>query len=226
MCYSAESSMQYYSVTILICIALFAMGDRFDRFIATFFFVVIQMQLAEYLMWIDQSCHSTNKYGTYYAYFALMLQPLIVLLGGAYVGLFKPSHLKYVYGFVGILLLIWVSKIGRYVWDTYTPSSPVCSKSVKGHLLWDFLKRPEYQPTWPILVTYFIGFFIPWLFMIRDQTRAIFMCLLLVFSFIWHYYKFGNQWHTMWCSGTRIGAILYVLFTVARRLPLFKKILP
>ena len=74
MCYSAQSSISNYIYTTTVSLILYLYGDKYDKHISLFTFVVLQMQLAEYFMWKDQKCGITNKLATIAARFILFLQ--------------------------------------------------------------------------------------------------------------------------------------------------------
>jgi len=206
MCYSAESSIQSFTLVSILSGLLYYYGNKFDKHIAIAFFTIIQMQLAEYFMWLDQSCGVMNEYATIYAYFVLMMQPLAILLSGYYLKTFNISQ-NYLIGGVFIIAIPWMYGLLRYIFRKKNK----CSTPEKGHLLWDFLRNKDYYPNPLLLSVYFIGLFLPWLF-IKDKIRGIFMFLLFVVSFAIHYYMYNDNWHTKWCFGTRNGTVLYIIF--------------
>ena len=81
MCYSAKSSITAYIVGTIASILLFKYGDNTDKNIALISLVFVQMQLAEFLMWIDQDCGKLNDLGTRLAEVALFGQPCAIFLG-------------------------------------------------------------------------------------------------------------------------------------------------
>lgn len=206
MCYSAESSIQSFSLVSILSGLLYYYGNKFDKHVAIAFFTIIQMQLAEYLMWLDQSCGVMNKYATIYAYIVLIMQPLAILLSGYYLKTLNISQ-NYLIGSIFIIAIPWIYGLLQYVFG----ETSKCSTPKNGHLLWDFLRNKEYYPNALLLSVYFIGLFLPWLFM-KDFIRGYFMFFLLVISFAIHYYMYNDNWHTKWCFGTRAGTILYIAF--------------
>ena len=81
MCYNSSSSITNYVYVTLLSIIMYLYGDKYDKHISLFAFIVVQMQLAEYFMWKDQKCGITNKIATIAARVILFLQPLGILLG-------------------------------------------------------------------------------------------------------------------------------------------------
>ncbi len=206
MCYSAESSIQSFSLVSILAGLLYYYGNKFDQHVAIAFFAIIQMQLAEYFMWLDQSCGDINKYATIYAYIVLIMQPLAILLSGYYLKTLNISQ-NYLIGSVFIIASLWIYGLLQYVFG----ETSKCSTTKNGHLLWDFLRKKEYYPNTLLMSVYFIGLFLPWLFM-KDKIKGNFMFFLLVISFAIHYYMFNDNWHTEWCFGTRTGILLYIAF--------------
>ena len=66
MCYSPESSIQSFSLVSILSGLLFYYGNTIDKHVAIVFFTIVQIQLAEYFMWLDQSCGTMNSYATIY----------------------------------------------------------------------------------------------------------------------------------------------------------------
>ena len=81
MCYNKETSIITYVISIIFSGLLFYKGDRYDKNIAIFCFTFIQIQLAEYFMWLDQSCGLVNHYATIFAHLILMLEPISIIVG-------------------------------------------------------------------------------------------------------------------------------------------------
>jgi hypothetical protein len=124
MCYNKESSITAYIEVIFLAIGLFVFGDKTDKYMAVVFAVVIHMQLAEYFMWTDQECGTTNKYATYGAYLVLLLQPLTTLIAGYSLNATTvPKH--YVIG--GSIALILA--FGYNFFDYVNSDSKKCSKA-------------------------------------------------------------------------------------------------
>jgi hypothetical protein len=221
MCYDASSSIRSFGLVTLLCALLLYYGDSFDKFIAVIVFAVVQMQLAEYFMWKDQSCGWMNRYATFYAHLAILLQPLSVLLGGHYFNIFNISS-KYTLGLATFTTICWLTEFGNYILNT----GPVCSKPKNGHLFWDFLRKKEFNPSILLYVLYFIGFMGPWVFS-KYRVKGFFFLALLLYSFVVHYMLYKDQWHTMWCFGIRTGIILYIAFiilhkTILQKYPFFR----
>jgi hypothetical protein len=216
MCYDASSSIRSFGLVTILSALLMYFGDNFDRFFAVVVFAVVQMQLAEYFMWNDQSCGKINQFATFYAYLAILLQPLSVLLGGYYFNIFNIPP-EYILGFALLISVFWLTEFGQYVLNT----GPVCSKPKNGHLLWDFLRKKEFNPSILLHVLYFIGFMGPLLFS-KYRTKGFFFLGLLLTSFFIHYLQYKEQWHTMWCFSIRTGMLMYVAFTILHKIVLQK----
>ncbi len=82
MCYDKETSIKTYVIGVILSLCLFYNGDKYDKHIAIFSFVFIQIQLIEFFMWMDQDCGKINHYATIFAHIITMLHPVSILLGG------------------------------------------------------------------------------------------------------------------------------------------------
>ena len=81
MCFSAEASLTAYILGSIASLYLLIKGDKYDKHIGLFSLTFIQIQLAEFLMWIDQDCNKNiNHYATIFAEYILILQPLITVI--------------------------------------------------------------------------------------------------------------------------------------------------
>ena len=204
MCYSAQSSIQNYIVVLSVCSVLYALGDNFDKHIALFFFVVIQMQIAEYFMWIDQQCKTTNTMATYYAYVVLALQPLSVLWGGYF---FKSLSISF--NATMLITVIYLLPIVKAFMDYTNTTIKPCSKSINGHLRWDFWHHNYNLDS----VLYIILMLLPWLLM-KNIRKGVFVFLLLFSSMIYHYVYHPEHWGSLWCYIIRNVVLLYTAVTL------------
>ncbi len=137
MCFSAEASIVAYILGSLASLYLLIKGDKYDKHIGLFSLTFIQIQLAEFLMWIDKDCNKNiNHYATIFAHYILILQPLSIILGAL---LFKTTNISnnllYLFLLIFIICLINFSIIVAY------NKKKLCSKSINnGYLEWDVIK--------------------------------------------------------------------------------------
>jgi len=82
MCYSAESSITSYLIGAPTSLyLLFFSKNKFHRYMGLVFFVVIQMQLLEYFIWIDQECTGYNQIASTLVPVELSLQAISIIYG-------------------------------------------------------------------------------------------------------------------------------------------------
>ena len=206
MCYNKESSITTYCTVIILSTILFFFGDRYDKYIAIFFFVAIQMQLAEYFMWTDQKCGIMNKYATILAYIILLLQPLTLLLAGYYLNTISIEK-KCIFIFSLLLFVFWCIGLFYYIIN----NKNICSKSnIKGHLVWDFMEKIN-NIFYINLVLYFIFLLLPF-FYIKNLEKKLFMIFMMIFSIINHS-KIDTSWYSLWCYSVRNGIIYYMIYS-------------
>ena len=91
MCFSAEASLISYVLGMIGSLYLLINGDKYDKHIGLFSLTFIQIQLAEFLMWIDEDCNKNiNHYATIFAEYILFFQPLSIIFGAL---LFKTTNI-------------------------------------------------------------------------------------------------------------------------------------
>ena len=161
MCYSAKSSITAYIVGSIASILLFKYGDKYDKNIALFSLVFVQIQLMEFFIWIDQDCGKLNDLSTKLLGIILNSQVFSIILGMIlYNTTTIYKNLLYL-----ILLVLLINLITRII--TEINRKKVCSKETKkGHLEWD-VKFNNIKNKWkqsydyPI---YYLAISIPFLF--------------------------------------------------------------
>jgi hypothetical protein len=77
MCINKEVSLITYGIGICSCIILYLRGYKIE---ALFYGFIIQMQLIEYLLWLNNRCDNINKIITKIGIFINHLQPVILYL--------------------------------------------------------------------------------------------------------------------------------------------------
>jgi hypothetical protein len=84
MCWNKEVSLITFIVALAGCSYLYRRNGPNDRYIAVFGVVIAMMQIAEFFMWIDQSCGKINMYASMFAIFILLVQPLVNMFCGIF----------------------------------------------------------------------------------------------------------------------------------------------
>ena len=76
MCFNTKASLLTYVFSLFFSTLLFIYGDKYDKHIAIYCYVFIQVQISEYFMWKDQMCGKINHYATMFVHIMLLLQPI------------------------------------------------------------------------------------------------------------------------------------------------------
>jgi len=212
MCFSAESSLTAYILGSIASLYLLINGDKYDKHIGLFSLTFVQMQLAEFFMWIDQYCNKNiNHYATIFVKYILILQPLSIILGAI---LFKttnlPNYLLYLF------LLIFIIYLIDYSIRIANNKRKLCSKSINrfGHLEWDFIK---YKYSKLFFTIYLIFMFLIWPFV--KNIKGIFVFIFGIVSLILNKFNFA-QWESRWCF---IAVLLPFLIIIYNNINKIKK---
>lgn len=198
MCYNKETSLQTFSVVLLSCIFLFVRNYENDRLLALTFISISLMQLAEYFMWIDQSCGIINNNATKFALFLLVLQPLLFLWSMYLFGDITISKHIIVYLFLGISLLG-----GIITYYTFMYNKQLCSKPryLNQHLNWDTTRIFNTMPSIISILFYSLYFLLPLLLLSLKSRVEGFIYLILYMSTLVYslYLNKGYGWKSLWC---------------------------
>ena len=222
MCYNKETSLYAYIIGIVSSLVLFFYGDKYDKHIAFFVFIFIQIQLAEFFMWKDQECKKINHSATIFSHIILLLQPISVILGGLIFQTFSlPNFIVYIALFITLIPLI------KAIITNIKNKRTLCSREVNktGHLEWD-LTSGDFDK-WPssnkaMYYTFLILFmFIPWLFL-KNRIKGVLSFAIIFLSFLFSKIdtkdinlKF-EQWESKWCF---IAVIYPIIFLILKILP-------
>ena len=208
MCWSAEASTTSYILGSIASLYLLFIGDKYDKHIALFSLTFIQIQLAEFFMWIDQDCNKNlNHNATIFAEYILILQPLSIILGAI---LFKttniPNNLLYLF------LLFLIINLFLQSINVINNKRKLCSKSINnGYLNWDRIKKLDKIS----YIFYFISISFIWPFL--NNRKGFF---ILTFGMISLLFGLNNnnqfifaQWESKWCF---IGVLLPILILILK----------
>ena len=207
MCYNSESSISNYIYVTIVTLILYLYGDKYDKHFSLSALVAVQMQLAEYFMWKDQKCGIMNKLATLAATFLLFLQPLSIVLGGY---LFKTVNMdtsNYILPFLIFYVLTYFISFLNYSFK----NKNICSGNKNGHLQWNFLNNGESLNILDYYTTlfYFSVFFFYWL-LLKNENLGIFNSVLIIFTFLFHYIRYPENYATMWCYYVSVAITIYI----------------
>ena len=207
MCFTAEASLTAYILASIASLYLLIKGDKYDKHIGLFSLTFIQIQLAEFLMWIDQNCNKNiNHYATIFAEYILILQPLSIILGAL---LFKTTNISN--NLLYLFLLIFIICLINFSITVAYNKKKLCSKSINnGYLEWDVIKQYSLFS----YIIYFIFMFLIWPFV--KNKKGIFIFILLTISLLFglnNNYKFNfAQWESKWCFFSVLLPFLIIIY--------------
>lgn len=208
MCFSAESSLSAYILGVIASLYLLIKGDKYDKHIGLFSLTFIQMQIAEFLIWIDLDCNKNlNHYASILTEYILILQPLSIILGAI---LFKttniPNNLLYLFLLFSIIIFV------DHSIKVFYNKKRLCSKSINnGYLEWDNIDNHNIYD----YITYFIFLFFIWPFFKNVKGIYVFMYTLIsLLVGLNNKYEFNfAQWESKWCF---IGVLLPFLIIIIK----------
>ena len=211
MCYNKEVSLGSYITGMLLCLYLYKIGNSTEKHVAVVFAVVVQMQLAEYLMWIDQDCtKGYNHWGNMYAALILELQFVSILFAGYYFDTFLIN--KKILLFVCFLCTLVFIHRTMSIFTMYE-NQRLCAKEKKtGFLEWDFTK--DFLPFWQFC--YFFTISVLWFF-VKDRKVGITFFLLGVVTILYSCVSKSKnitcfeQWESRWCIYTNVVPLVLIL---------------
>ena len=207
MCFSPEVSLTAYILGTIAWLYLLIKGDKYDKHIGLFTLIFIQIQLAEFFMWIDQDCNKNiNHYASIFAKYILFLQPLIIIIGAL---VFKTTNISN--NLLYFLILGYIIGFLKSTIDMIYNKKKYCSKSINnGYLEWDFME--EYNLFDYII--YFIFMFLIWPFL--KNEKGIIVLIFLLISLLYglnENYKFNfAQWESKWCFFSVLLPFLIIIY--------------
>lgn len=224
MCFNKKSSIISYTLGSICSLILFYIGDKYDKCIAIFSLCFIQIQLAEFFMWSDQSCGKINHFASIFANIALPLQPLsIFLVILFYKTTYIPQNIIYF-----CLVLVSIHLIKTII-NNIKNKRQLCSKETKsGFLEWDFPydKHSSLEKIIDLII-YFIFVFIPWLFFKNHFKGNLVFFIGLTTLLYSHFTNKNNkinifqQWESKWCILSVIIPIIFLFI----KIPFVKKLI-
>ena len=208
MCFNAEVSIITYITSTLLSLYIFKTGDKSDKTIAIFCLCFCQIQLLEFLLWIDQSCGTINSTVTKLIAGFILLQPASIFFGGLMYNTFNipASYLRYLFL---ISLVIVISSFWRFL----SISKQLCSTPDDvNKLQWDvYTVIDKFSFTDMCLhVFYFIGLIVPWI-LFKNKNKKYIVLTVIISSFIISNANF-KQWESMWCFLANILPILLIVY--------------
>jgi hypothetical protein len=162
MCWNKEVSLITFIIALAGSFYLYKRNAPNDRYIAIFGVVVAMIQLAEFFMWIDQSCGSINMYASMFAIFILLVEPLVNILCSIYL---TDTPYKNILKIILGLYIIFVVYLCILNYDKTVNYCGInnCKKNNSCHLDWKFVeilnKKQIY--IWTIFLAVPVLFMVP-----------------------------------------------------------------
>lgn len=214
MCFNKESSIISYVLTNVLSLILFNYGDKYDKTIAIFSIIFIQIQLAEFFMWSDQNCNEMNHFATIYAHIFLLLQPFAILIPALiYKTTYIPNNIIYF-----CIILASIPLIESIIIN-FKNKRQLCSKKQETkYLEWDFVNGNS--ETWSVftIIIYYIIIFVPWLFL-KNHFKGNLLFLILIITFLSSIFGdtksiFFKQFESKWCYMTVLVPIVFLFIKI------------
>ena len=201
MCFNKEISLATFIFAIVGIVYLYNRNAPNDRWIAVFAAVLAMIQLAEFLMWSDQSCGNLNKYASMFALFILALQPLSNMIGGIF---FSNTPYKNILGYMLFAYLLFIG----YVYFSFVSGKqivfcginncayvPQANNSIKScGLNWLFIKNMGRKTS----IIWILFLMLPFLTM-TPTFRGIILFALAVATYFASRMSHTNIMASMWC---------------------------
>jgi len=159
------------------------------------------MQIAEYLMWLNQKCGIINHIGTIFGALILAMQPLSLIVGGYYLGDLNIDK-KILSNIMIFYLIFWKGAIIKILLF----KGKLCSKSATGepgHLIWDISNINKNAPSilriLGLILYYGSGLIF---FYMNNKTEGGiygFLYILTLFLSLSIVGKNSLQWKSYWC---------------------------
>ena len=204
MCYSAESSITSFLIGGLLSLYLIFYGkNNTNKHIGLFFFSVSLMQLAEYLMWIDQKCGWKNEIASRSILLILILQIYSLFLGAyIYQTTIIPNNI------LKLILIIITPLTLYYGFENYFEKNKKwCSKPNEDKSL----QWPNHKLS--IISTslyYFI--FLSFPFIMKELWKSLIVLLFGLITYFSTRYKNKFTSDSRWCYFSSFGPIIFILF--------------
>jgi hypothetical protein len=129
MCFSKEISIITYIIGIIGSILLYNKNNLRDNKILSIFFIwVIQMQMIDFILWINQECNNTNKIITKLGIIINHCEPLILYLALIY---YKKISI-YVHMYILLYLIITI----LYTIYVFKDKCSLVTEESAPHILW------------------------------------------------------------------------------------------
>jgi hypothetical protein len=203
MCFNAEISLITYIIGCLSCYNLYLLDYKIE---ALYFLWIVNMQLIEYLFWINLKCNNTNKFLTKIAIVLNHTQPLILYLLINYNNNKIPDYVH------KIAILYTVICILFSYYDIITDNCSIVNKDISPHINWKWNSN-KYHKLFYILfitVTIILFKFIPDFKHNHYYSRSEILIIIYLTSYSISYMIYDEQKNvgSMWCFFAALAPLI------------------
>jgi hypothetical protein len=188
MCYSFQSSIIAWIISIIIVIILLIRNNKYDRWNAIFILSFSLMQLIEAGIWLNYD-NPNNRIFTNLVLLDLFLQPLCQCYAGY---LYTNDKLLY-----GLSILFGILFFGQIIRIILTPNNRYSQQGKNKHLMWLDIDN-EFMGNPIIIALYFLGIFYPLLKMKNYLGWPLILIGLITAGYSFHKTR-GREFGSHWC---------------------------
>ncbi|ALX27592.1 membrane protein [Golden Marseillevirus] len=199
MCFSLESSLCAWALSIAFVVLLWTRNKLYDRWNASFLLCFSTIQLVEAGLWYNLGSQGSNKALTSTILPLLLLQPLVQ----NYMG-WKTTGSEVLKSTTILYLLLFLSAFSQGMGKEY---HTVVGE--KGHLVWETKEGEGVMPGWAAPL-YLFGLFFPLLW---QNKKGIPLIATGALTALYSWFKTnGREFSSYWCFTSVIyGVIAYAL---------------
>lgn len=216
MCWNANSSKNAYIIGTLGSLILLYFGNNIERTIGLFSLTIVQMQLIEYIIWIDKDCGKMNNVASKLIITELIFQILSLVLG-CY--LFNSSLLskKQMKTILIVYIIIIIALLGFYYFKIY--DKQLCTKKLENKgLEWDMGIVKYFNKNYfnTILNIFYFGslFFLPFIW--KSKIKKYFFILFWVFSLLYIKKLNSVTWQSRWCFPSAFLPYIFIILMILK----------
>tara|TARA_B100000424_G_scaffold268524_1_gene263478 strand:+ start:13356 stop:14012 length:657 start_codon:yes stop_codon:yes gene_type:complete len=216
MCWSANSSKNAYIIGTLGSLILLYFGNNIEKTIGLFSLTIVQMQLIEYIIWIDKDCGKMNNVASKLIITELIFQILSLVLG-CY--LFNSTLLskKQMKTILIVYIIIIFALLGFYYFKIY--DKQLCTKKLENKgLEWDMGIVKYFNKNYfnTILNIFYFGslFFLPLIW--KNKIKKYFFILFWVFSLLYIKKLNSVTWQSRWCFPSAFLPYIFIILMILK----------
>lgn len=187
MCYSTQSSLIAWIISLLIGIYLWNRNRNYDRWNASFIWAFSAVQLWEAGIWSSTTNLQTNFY-LKLLLISLLAQPLVQTYWA-----WRTTGSQFLQVMVGVYLFIWLYTVYRALTESF-----YVTKGPHGHLVWNSKQTNFVYGDFPVIgVLYLIGLFLGLLWVFPTSLPLI---AVTIATIVWSLSRAsGKEFASYWC---------------------------